>query len=726
MEEILQKNKINPKTKIETNKTKIYTLMKLILILLLLLGTASCMELPENVVMSLDLAGNNKRQLKKVLRHYQRHEEDSLKFKAACFLIENMRWHYSTAQITEFDPQLEVFRLKVDSIYYSMVKGKANAEFVTPQFSKDFNKAGKTLRDSITRYQFLPPKMNEETVSDLKTLDYKFLCGHIDNAFRTWKNSPYARHLNFNDFCEYILPYRSVSGHPDCIPGDSLYSIFGKYTDNGIAASLQDYVQRYNHIVSAMRGLLRRPKIQESLGIYDLFFYGRHDCVDIATYGCNVLRSCGVPVMIEYNIAYKELAGRHFHCSVPDSAGGWQTFNSESGLPGYKSHNFNRTLNIYRQYFSAQQDAPFFLKRKDEYLPPLFTNPCIKDVTAHTRKMISITLPFPDTTQNRLAYLAIYQISEQGLAPVTWGVIDTTHQNVTFDNAIRDVLYFPIYYENKELKSFSEPFFLATDSTSASGYRFVSLPIDSCKDKGTLILTRKYPRKPSMIKIAEELVGSRFIASDKPDLSNAKTLYTITKPPIPYLQEYKLNNRKAYRFYRFTAPDEHPHAHVSMLEYVTEKSYGYQNSMPPTPLPIFYPGDTLHLKDNSHLIKIRNVATWEQMNKKTEHDGNMQTAPSAYKTVNLRLQVPRVLTRIRFAPRNADNGITPGKRYELLYWDRGWHSAGHQMAEHEYISFDDVPLRKLYRLHCLDGGKEELPFIVENGQQLFIYHNILK
>jgi hypothetical protein len=39
------------------------------------------------------MAGANRTELEKVLRLYSRHAEDSLKYRAACFLIENMPFY---------------------------------------------------------------------------------------------------------------------------------------------------------------------------------------------------------------------------------------------------------------------------------------------------------------------------------------------------------------------------------------------------------------------------------------------------------------------------------------------------------------------------------------------------------------------------------------------------------------------------------------------------------
>ena len=131
------------------------------------------MDLPADIEEALALAGGNRRELKAVLRHYR---QDSLKFRAACFLIANMRWHYSD-----------------DSGYclYSDAK--------------------------------------DSDLCDLRRFDRSFLISHVDHAFDVWESSPCAAGLSFCEFCEYILPYRSLAGYPDCFSGAELYDLFGKF-----------------------------------------------------------------------------------------------------------------------------------------------------------------------------------------------------------------------------------------------------------------------------------------------------------------------------------------------------------------------------------------------------------------------------------------------------------------------------------------------------------------
>lgn len=40
------------------------------------------------------------------------------------------------------------------------------------------------------------------------TVDSAFLVNHIEWAFKVWREQPWGKHVDFDTFCEYILPYR--------------------------------------------------------------------------------------------------------------------------------------------------------------------------------------------------------------------------------------------------------------------------------------------------------------------------------------------------------------------------------------------------------------------------------------------------------------------------------------------------------------------------------------
>lgn len=64
----------------------------------ILIVYASCSPYPKDVQEALQQAHENSLELRTVLEHYR--GKDSLKFKAACFLIANMPYHKSREEIT--------------------------------------------------------------------------------------------------------------------------------------------------------------------------------------------------------------------------------------------------------------------------------------------------------------------------------------------------------------------------------------------------------------------------------------------------------------------------------------------------------------------------------------------------------------------------------------------------------------------------------------------------
>ena len=63
----------------------------------------SCSKYPKEVELTLEQAGDNRKELEKVLDIYKTNTKDSLKYKAAIFLIKNMKNHQSFKQIKEFE-----------------------------------------------------------------------------------------------------------------------------------------------------------------------------------------------------------------------------------------------------------------------------------------------------------------------------------------------------------------------------------------------------------------------------------------------------------------------------------------------------------------------------------------------------------------------------------------------------------------------------------------------
>lgn len=122
---------------------RFYTYITLCLLLL------SCSDKNNELELALHYADTNRTELEKVLRHY---EGDSLKHRAAVFLIENMPYHFG------YD-------------------------------------------------------MNNQQIADCRTLTADYLIENIELAFQV-REKAWNRDIPFADFCRYVLPYRCLYEMP--------------------------------------------------------------------------------------------------------------------------------------------------------------------------------------------------------------------------------------------------------------------------------------------------------------------------------------------------------------------------------------------------------------------------------------------------------------------------------------------------------------------------------
>ena len=152
--------------------------------LFLLTGCLQKKQPEPSLESALDQAADNRIELQKVLTKYSTSPKDSLKLKSAIFLIKNMPgYHYYIGEsISNY------------SNYFKALKSS----------SKEPNE----VLDSISKIFGNFNLKSTEKKYDIETIDSAYLCENIELAFDAWQKFPWAKGYNFNDFCEYILPYR--------------------------------------------------------------------------------------------------------------------------------------------------------------------------------------------------------------------------------------------------------------------------------------------------------------------------------------------------------------------------------------------------------------------------------------------------------------------------------------------------------------------------------------
>ena len=169
------------------NRNFKYTLV--IVLVIMLIGKVIINSLRKENVTSLEtvlqVAGENRQELEKVLHYYRINLADSLKYKAVCFLIENIPFYtYSDGE------QLENYKS-----YYTWLK-------------KSKGKTPQQVVDSIKK--IYGPMKEPSKKRDIMEIDSAYLCRNIDWAFKVWQEQPWGKNISFETFCEYILPYRIV------------------------------------------------------------------------------------------------------------------------------------------------------------------------------------------------------------------------------------------------------------------------------------------------------------------------------------------------------------------------------------------------------------------------------------------------------------------------------------------------------------------------------------
>lgn len=60
----------------------------------------------------------------------------------------------------------------------------------------------------------------------------------------------------------------------------------------------------------------------------------------------------------------------------------------------------------------------------------------------------------------------------------------------------------------------------------------------------------------------------------------------------------------------------------------------------------------------------------------------------------------------------------------MFYWDKGWQLYAKKTSRYNYLEFENLPAKRLYWLRNNTRGKEEVPFVIIDGKQEFVYYDV--
>lgn len=616
-------------------------------------------------------AGSNRIELEKVLNHYSRKTSDSLKYRAALFLIENMRFHYSQTG------------LNIDNYYKQITPFIHKADIITLEDVK--NKLSVITTETLNRNIILS--------KDIETISSDFLISHIDAAFLT-REYPWNKDIEFKDFCEYVLPYR-IKNEPieNWIPiytdfskhiADSLYKESNSYKD--FIVQLHKFFNEKTHYVNLYN--FRIKNIPSSLiGIR----YGT--CEEIAMLGIYIFRSLGIPVYFDFTPNWANRSLGHDWIGI-DINGEYYPFILQDHAE-FGNHLSDRTYEkfgkIYRNTYSIQNESLLMqIKNHKEKIPSFFTNPHIKDVSYLYKNITSnARLKLSYKGNSRIAYLSIFNNKEW--IPISWSKIK--NNEVSFQNIQKECCYLITMYEKDELLPLLYPFIIDEE-----GHLKHFIPNKDSLQKITL--GRKYP--PFAIeRYANRSVGGEFHGSNRKDFVNYQLLYTV---------KHTLTDMKWH-----TVPVV-PKGKFKYLRYYSAKG-GYNNI-----------AELKFFSVEGNLIHGNIIAEGEFLNSKASlkenaFDGDPLTFFAAKDPddswVGLELEKEQLIEKIVYLFRNDDNNIRKGDKYEFFYWDNAWVSLGIKEGIADSLNFTGCPTNALFLLRNHTRGQEERIFTYNQEKQIW-------
>lgn len=396
---------------------------------------------PKAVEETLKLAGKNRSELLTVLEHYQT-ADDSLKYKAALYLIKNMPGHgFVDYTLQDTSGKKVDFNVLDYPDYTTMVAAWDSIE---------------ALRGPID-YK------HSALVEDAQTVRSQFLIETIDLAFKAWREKPWTKHLTFDQFCEYVLPYRGSNE-----PLESSRNYFlNKY------AHLSERMKNPSDPVEAARLInqdvkswfvfndryYRHPTDQ---GVHEMLKSGMGRCEDMANLAIYAMRANALAVTSDYTPHWADTGNNHAWNALLDSTGKAVPFMGALFDPGAYSIT-NRVAKVYRKTYSQQPQNLVFKVKKGTAVPGWLAGKYYRDVTKDYTSTSTITVPLdslpPDSVH--FAYVCVFNDGEW--KAIHWGKIK--NKSVRFRDMGRNIAYLPAFYIHHSLKPAGKAFILQTDGT---------------------------------------------------------------------------------------------------------------------------------------------------------------------------------------------------------------------------------------------------------------------
>lgn len=363
---------------------------------------------PNEVERIIEISDNKKELLDAI--HY--FENDSLKKAAIYFLIKNMA-NKGSIVFSERDIYKNVINhdwSQYDS--YSEARNSKNDKGI--HFVKD------------------------STIPDINLIKADFLIRNVEDAFYVW-NKSWSKNIDFDDFLNYILPYRD---RYEELTDNWRSSIINK---NNWIENIQEENNLY--LADSINNILKsKMKFNFNYSLSSPFpSFTRIDslaggsCPYMTSLAIYYMRALGIPATRDYVTYWTNIHhfSNHEWNAMLGTDGKWHGFMGCEDNPTIYKPTFY-AAKVFRETFSSNDIELHKIYESKNDIPKEFQKTNIIDVTHEYYETGDITLNIPASSVDEKAlFLAIY--NQKRWKPVYWGLIE--QNQVTFKNMSKGVIY---------------------------------------------------------------------------------------------------------------------------------------------------------------------------------------------------------------------------------------------------------------------------------------------
>lgn len=614
---------------------------------------SGCVTKVDRLEYALEFAGENRRELEQVLEYYR---GDSLKYRAACFLIENMPHWYA------YDGW------QLDTLEVLMRKDREGS------LSK-----GEKVRWSNFNYHTL------DKVYDSKVIKSEYLIENINLAFQEWQKRPWNKSLSFDDFCDLILPYRI--GNERLSNWRSLYnSYYGSILDSVYTGSdvlvackcINDELNRQNYKYSVEWNVPHNRA--------DYLFETRIGyCREVSDLIQYAMRSCGIPVAADFMPYSPDYRYSHEWNVVLDTTGRYIQFGFDSLDPvrDNVTNDGRRKGKVYRYCYALQNERETLRKHSGWNIggtEGLYWKDVTSEYFGHNQAVVNVF-----AMEKPLIGLSVF--STNGWQIIGEGVCKSSGKAI-FDNIEPSIIYVPVS-QNNGIKPAGYPFMLDSECNVEE---FVPDTVNLEK----VILKRKMALIPRVAAWGYSQIGARIEGDTDIGFKNPRLIAEIKDTMDYTFQVLEGICSEEVKYIRYIPP-------TGFLQLAELKLY-----------------EDAELKKEIKITPVTDFPNISRAVDGDILSYLYQKSEGTIEPLFFALDTMRQIKSICYVTRTDDNYVWKGDMYELFYFDgqKGWKSLGVKTATAGQICFD-APGNALLWLRNRTKGMEEQVFIYRNDRQWF-------